>query len=257
MSGVLKLIDRQVAMWEIRDRLGMSTRQPGRTTLDGVEYGPCLLVSRECGSGGSLIARKAGEQLGWTVYDGEIVDEIARVEHERRRLLESVDENCRSRWEQTWQQVLTWAQPADAIYLHGLRQVVMSLGHHGEAVIVGRGARHLLPSSCAVRVRVVAPLARRVAQLAEDEKITEAAARAKIKEIDAARANFIWRTFKQRADAPLNYDLVLNSAELGIHGATEMVLAAISTKLGIGPGRTARPDVAVKMVTTRAPRSSP
>ena len=244
-------------MWEIRDRLGISIRRPGRMTLDGVEYGPCLLVSRECGSGGSLIARKAGEQLGWAVYDGEIVAEIARVEHERTRLLESVDENCRSRWEQTWQQVLTLAQPADAIYLHGLRQVVMSLGHHGDVVIVGRGAPHLLPSGCAVRVRVIAPLQQRVTRMAELERITRETALAKIRQIDATQVAFIRKTFRHHADAPLNYDLVLNSAELGIQGATEMVLAAISTKLGVRPGRMTRPDVAVKMVTTQAPRSAP
>jgi cytidylate kinase len=235
MTGVLKLIDRQAAMWGIKDRLGNVPQRPGRLFQDGVAYGPCLLVSRECASGGGLIARQAGGRLGWDVYDGEIVEEIARVEHERRRLVESVDERSRSRWEQTWQQVLTAAQPADATYLHGLRQVVMSLGHHGDAVIVGRGAQHLLPSGCAVRVRVIAPLGQRAARMAEHDHIPEAEARAKIREIDAARAAFIWRTFKQHTESPLNYDLVINTAETGIQAAADIVLAAISAKLGVGP----------------------
>jgi cytidylate kinase len=240
MSGVLKLIDRHVAMWGIRDRLGIPSQRPGVLIQDGVAYGPCLLVSREAASGGSLIARQVGARLGWDVYDGEIVDEIARVEHERKRLVESVDERSRSRWEQTWQQVLTRAQPADATYLHGLRQVVMSLGHHGDAVIVGRGARHLLPPGCAVRVRTVAPLEQRVARMAEEESIPKAKARAKIREIDAARAAFIWKTFKQRTDDPLNYDLMINTGEVSIAAATDIVLAAISAKLGVGPVQSPR-----------------
>ncbi len=237
MSAVLKLIDRQAAMWGIKDRLGNAHERPGRLVRDGVAYGPCLLFSREYASGGGLIARQTGARLGWSVYDGEIVDEIARVEHERRRLVESVDERVRSYWEQTWQQVLTSAQPADATYLHGLRQVVMSLGYHGDVVIVGRGAQHLLPSPCAVRVRVVAPLAQRVARMTENEGVPEARARAKIREIDAARSAFIWRTFKQNANSPLNYDLLINTAEVGILAATDIVLAAVSAKLGVTPDR--------------------
>jgi hypothetical protein len=240
MSGVLKLIDRHVAMRGIRDRLGIPSQRPGVLIQDGVAYGPCLLVSREIASGGNLIARQTGARLGWNVYDGELVDEIARVAHERRRLVESVDERSRSLWEQTWQQVLTWAQPTDATYLHGLRQVVMSLGHHGDAVIVGRGARHLLPSGCAVRVRVIAPLEQRAARMAEEEGISKAAALAKIRDIDAAREAFIWRTFKQRADSPLNYDLVINTAEVGIQAATDIVLEAISAKLGVWPMSSSR-----------------
>jgi Cytidylate kinase-like family len=236
MSGVLKLIDRQVAMWGIRDRLGIPSQRPGVLIQDGVAYGPCLLVSRETASGGNLIARQVGARLGWSVYDGELVDEIARVAHERRRLVESVDERSRSLWEQTWQQVLTWAQPTDATYLHALRQVVMSLGHHGDAVIVGRGARHILPSGSAVRLRVIAPLEQRAARMADDEGISRSNARAKIRELDAAREAFIWRTFKQHSDLPVNYDLVINTAEVGIQAATEIVLAAISAKLGVGPG---------------------
>jgi hypothetical protein len=233
MSAVLKLIDRQAAMWGIKDRLGSAHERPGRLVQNGVAYGPCLLISRECASGGGLIAREAGTRLGWTVYDGEIVDEIARVEHERRRLVESVDERARSYWEQTWQQVLTSAQPADATYLHGLRQVVMSLGHHGDVVIVGRGAQHLLPSACALRVRVVAPLAQRVARMAGHEGIPEAQARTRMREIDAARSTFIWKTFKQHSDSPLNYDLVIDTAEIGLLQAADIVLAAVAAKLGV------------------------
>jgi hypothetical protein len=237
MNAVLRLIEKQAAMRRIHDRLEAPQDAPGRFVKDGVAYGPCLLISRECAGGGSQLARAAGEQLGWSVFDGELVDEIARLSHERQRLIESVDERFVSVWEHSWQDVLLKTGAMDVKYLHGLRQVVLSLGHHGSVIIVGRGAQHLLPPECALRVRLVAPLEWRVHNAAKQEGLSAEAALAKIKATDAARAAFIWKTFHARADDALNYDLTINTGDTGIEGATQIVLAAMATKLGVRAGK--------------------
>jgi cytidylate kinase len=128
---------------------------------------------------------------------------------------------------------LTETGAVDGKYLQCLRQVVLSLGHHGDAVIVGRGAQYLLPPQCALRVRLVAPLEFRARTLAEHAGLSFKDARAKIKTTDITRTTFIWKTFHSSADSPLNYDLVINTAETGIAGATDIVIAAIATKLGV------------------------
>jgi cytidylate kinase len=224
-----KLIEKQLLMWEIKKRLANADQQPGRYVGDGVAYGPCLLVSRECGSGGGQIARQAGERLGWNVYDRELVEQIAQVAHERRRLIESVDEHVRSYWDE----LLTNEGVTTESYLQYLLEVVMSLGHHGEVVIMGRGAHYLLPSGCALRVRVVAPLELRAKRLADHEALSFEQARTKVQRVDAERAAFIRRTFRKNVESPLCYDLVINSGEIAFGSATDLVLTALEKKLGV------------------------
>lgn len=235
MLEASKLIRKHVAMQEIKDRLHGVAHQPGAVVVDSISYGPCLLLSRECGSGGVGIARQVGKRFGWNVFDREIVDEIARIAHERERLIESVDEHVRSYWDRTWREVLTASDNFDEKYLRYLRQVVLSLGYHGAVVIVGRGAQFLLPPPCALRVRLVAPLAQRVKRVAERQEFTVEEARLRVKEFDAARTAFIRKVFKANADSPLNYDLVINTGEISLNAAVEIVAVALREKLGARP----------------------
>ena len=112
---------------------------------------------------------------------------------------------------------------------------MLRLGYHGAVVIVGRGAQFLLPPACALRVRLVAPLAQRVKRVAEQQELTMEAARIRVKEFDTARTTFIRKVFKANADSPLIYDLVVNTGEIGLNAAVEIVSAALREKLGTLP----------------------
>jgi Cytidylate kinase-like family len=233
MSHVLNLVERQLAMSNIRDRLAEVPSRPGQySAKDGTIFGPYLLVSRECGSGGGLIARRAGELLDWNVFDDRIVDEIARSAHVHQRLVQSVDERVHSRWERTWHEFLP-DDLADAKYLRHLGEVVITLGHHGSVVIVGRGAQYFLPSQCAVRVRLVAPLETRVRRIAERQKLTLGEAKLRVEEIDRERARFVWKIFKREVGSPLNQDITINTEEVSTESAVKIVLAALQEKLGV------------------------
>jgi cytidylate kinase len=233
MSQILRLIEKHVAMSDIRNRLEEIAIQPGRYVAeDGVAFGPCLLVSRECGSGGNLLAQQAGERLGWNVFDNKMVDEIAQSARVHEHLVQSVDEHVHSYWERTWRDFLL-DDLADEKYLRHLKQVVTALGHHGNVVLVGRGAQFLLPSHCGLRVRLVAPMEARTKRLAEHEKLSMKQARLKVEEIDKERAAFIWKNFRQDVGSPLNHDLIINTSEISIENATGLVLDAIEKKLGV------------------------
>ncbi|HTX21817.1 MAG TPA: cytidylate kinase-like family protein [Candidatus Aquilonibacter sp.] len=233
MNATLKLIEKQIAMSDIRNRLEETAPQPGRyVTEDGVAFGPCLLISRECGSGGSLLGQRVGERLGWNVFDARIVDEIAQLANVHQRLVQSVDERVRSHWERTWRDILLDDQ-ADEKYLRHLKQVVMALAHHGNVVFVGRGAQFLLPSQCALRVRLVAPLETRIHRLTERLNLSPEQARLKIKRVDTERAAFVWKIFKKDVGATLNHDLLVNTDEINAESVTELVLVAMERKLGV------------------------
>jgi hypothetical protein len=237
MADVLKLLERQLGMWELKRRLQDVGSRPGRCLEGNVAYGPCLLVSRQRGSGGGRVAHLAGERLGWHVFDREIVDEIAQLARVRQQLMQSVDAETRANWEDAWRPEL---QPEDIgceQYLRCLRQVVLALGHHGDVVILGRGAQHLLPAQCALRVRVAAPFELRVRRVAESHKVPLPEAQAHVQEFDASRADFIKKSFQRDPNSALDYDLIVNTENITVEAAVEIVLLAMRDKLGVLPPR--------------------
>jgi cytidylate kinase len=237
MAAVLKLLGRQMGLWELKRRLEDLGQRPGRCIEGNVAYGPCLLVSRLRGSLGGQVARLVGERLGWHVFDREIVDEIAKLAHVRQQLLESVDEQTRANWNNSWRPELGPEDIGSEHYLRCLREVVLTLGHHGDVVIVGRGSPFLLPAASSLRARFVAPLDLRVKRVADQEKVTMLEAQARVEKFDAERSQFVQKSFSRDPNSPMNYDLVINTGDITAEAAAEMVLIAMKSKLGVHPRR--------------------
>ena len=80
---------------------------------------------------------------------------------------------------------------------------------------------------------MVAPLDLRVQTLATEEKLSLDQARARVKAVDAERSAFIWQVFKKDASSPLNHDVVINTGEISVESATQIVLEMLQRKLGI------------------------
>lgn len=233
MTDFMKLVERQLRLVEIKRECERCGERPPPLKVDEIRYGPCLLLSRECGSLGDEVSRLAGERLGWQVFNREIVEEIARREHVRNQLVESVDEQVRSRWRDRLHATRQRAGIEPAAYLYHLHEIVLTLGHQGDVVIVGRGAQYVLPGGCAVRVRIVEPLQTRLLRVATVRNLPLDEARHFVLKREADRAEFIRRVFQQDTTSPLNYDLTLNTNELGLEAAVETVLAALHKKLGV------------------------
>lgn len=114
-----------------------------------------LIIDREFGAGGSTIAQKAAQQLGWPLLDQKLTQEIAR-------LVNAPPEACRRREER----VDPWLQRLVTIIWRGsfernlpspdmavldtdrlvalVKQVVEQAVAAGPCVIVGRGAPYFL-----------------------------------------------------------------------------------------------------------------
>jgi len=233
MSNIGQLVSRQIALCEIKRRFEEENLRPAPVKVDNVAYGPCLLVSRERGSDGTSLSHLIGERLGWRVYDREVVEEVARCAQVREQLIASVDERVRSHWSETARWLAEGEGVGRQTYLVFLRQVLLTLGHHGDVIIIGRGAHHILPPECAVRLRVVAPIEVRAKRLAERGNISLAKARHEVERTDAERTAFIREAFSRDAASPLEYDLVLNTGEMSLEVAANIVLEALHAKLGV------------------------
>lgn len=231
--SVEELIERQVRFWELWCQLGKEKERPGRGKSGALWFGPYLLISRQKGSGGHTVAALAAERLNWHVFNREIVDEIARRANIRQQLIESLDERARGGLEDFIRDILGQEAIAPGDYLYHLRQVLLTLGHQGDVVIVGRGAEFVLPSQFGLRVWMVAPLEVRIERTCKAQGISVAAARSLLEQVDREREKFIRSHFHHGTRTPLDYDLVINTGHLSAQATTDIVMTALHKKLGL------------------------
>ena len=87
-SGLEAVIERQMRNWELSRQQASEPAQgaPAETVHHFVS------VSRQLGSGGDAIARTVGRELGWQVYNREILDYMAEKDAVQRRLYALQDE---------------------------------------------------------------------------------------------------------------------------------------------------------------------
>lgn len=230
MIDIEKFVRARLALYRAYD---IRTKRPGRGKEGKLNCGPYLLISREKGAGGGAVAQRAGRRLGWQVFNDELVDAIAKKANVRRELIESLDERDQATILETVARLLR-PRPIDkAGYRAHLREVLLTLGHQGDVIIVGRGAHYILPRQFGLRVRMVAPVEVRAQRIASREKLSLKAARSEIERSDRERARLASRDFGQSAADPLNYDVTINTAELTLEAATEVVLTTLQRKLAV------------------------
>jgi hypothetical protein len=235
MIDIEDVVRKQVALYRADEIRAERERRAGRGKEGKLSYGPYLLISREKGAGGSAVAQLAGKRLGWQVFDKEIVDAIAERAKVRRELVESLDERDRATIQDAIGQWLDPQSIGISGYLAHLREILLTLGHQGDVVIVGRGAHYVLPSQFGLRVRMVAPVEVRVRRIANHENMSLDRARDAIKQSDRERTRLAFKEYRRIVTDPLNYDVTINTAELTVEDATEVVLNALQRKLAVKP----------------------
>ena len=230
MIDIEDFVRKRLALYQAYD---IQDERPGRGKEGKLTCGPYLLFSREKGAGGAAVAQLAGRRLGWQVFNNELVDAIAKKADVRRELIESLDERDQATILKTAARLLR-PRPIDKSgYRAHLQEILLTLGHQGDVVIVGRGAHYVLPSQFGLRVRMVAPVEVRAQRIASRENLSLKAARSEIERSDRERARLASRDFGQSAADPLNYDLTINTAEFTLEAATELVLTALQRKLAV------------------------
>ena len=109
-----------------------------------------------------------------------------------------------------------------------LMRVIGTIGKHGKAIIVGRGANFVLPPENRFRVRIIAPRDRRVNCVAESYGISKDEAKRRVMRTESDRRAFIRKYFHSDIADPANYDMVLNTGTLSIESAAAAICSAIA-----------------------------
>jgi cytidylate kinase len=235
MIDIEDVIRKQIALYQAYDIRASHESRPGRGQEGNLTYGPYLLISREKGAGGTAVAQAVGRRLGWQVFDNQLVDQIAQKANVRRQLIESLDEKVQATIQSIVGQILHPEDIGTAGYLAHLKEIVLALGHQGDVIIIGRGARYVLPTQFGLNARLVAPKTIRIERIAHEQHLSLDAARAQVETADRDRARLVRHHFGQDVADPLCHDLTINTAELSIEAAAEVVLTALQQKLALKP----------------------
>jgi cytidylate kinase len=210
------LVDQQARRWQLFR--GERREEAAR---------PVLTVSRQHGAGGGEVARRVAEELELDFFDREIIQQIAESSHLSERVVSALDEKDRELLTDWLGAISSRNYLSPVEYRYHLSRIVGALAHHGGAVILGRGAHLILGQGEALRVLVVAPLEDRVRSVMNREGLDERNARRRIVVVEAERKAFLMKHFHTDFADATTFDIVVNTAVLGVAGACGAVRAAV------------------------------
>lgn len=220
--SVQQLVARQIRLWEALkgEHPVPHTETPAR---------PVITISREAGIDTGPLARRLAAQLGYSIWDQEIIDYVAQSSGIRRQFLEALEENTQTA-------VSRWVEGAVRghlfdldDYARALVHVIRALGEQGSAIIIGRGAHCIIPPEHAIRVRLFAPLGYR-AEHAKQSGESVDAARKRLEKENQQREEFVSSTMKVDPRDPGGYDLLLNVARLGENTQYRMITELVHAR---------------------------
>jgi cytidylate kinase len=203
-----------------------------------------VCISHATGSNGSEVGRLVADQLGYRYLDEDIVvraavkggvdlDTLADAERRKSFLARALDELARGATGEAWAvlgPMPTVAEGPSGDELRGLiRDAIEETAAEGNAVIVAHAASHATGGrEDVLRVLVTASPDTRAARLRKAGRLDESAANRAVKQEDAARADYLRRFYEIGQELPTQYDLVLNTDQLSVEQAAELVSAAAS-----------------------------
>jgi hypothetical protein len=236
------IVENEVRRWELRS---------GGSGGVSPEGWPVVSISREFGTLGLALGRRVARRLGFSCWDREFVSEIARRLHQPKATISAFDERAHTAIDDLFgvtfeQDVLT------ADYGDQLRAIVRSVMRQGGAVIIGRGSQFLVDPQRALRVRLVAPYALRVREVATRTHLSNEEAAERVRARDRDRAEFMRQHFGKDGTDPNDYDLTINTAVYTPRRADSLVLMAYLAKFGGLPLR-----VRSEESSQRVPASQP
>jgi cytidylate kinase len=215
--SIEQIIEEQIHTWKLM-QIEKPTETPGASIIT---------ISREPGSGGSIIAKHLAEKLEIDLFHQKILHEMAKNPDVNTQLLKTLDEKGLSILEDWISSLVLDRYVWPDQYLKQLMKVIGTIGKHGRAVIVGRGANFILPPEDCFRVRVISPQRVRVQNVVKRFNIPENEAKRRVIRTESDRRAFIKKYFNAEIADPANYDMVINTGTVNVESAATAIAAFV------------------------------
>ncbi|RJR40708.1 MAG: BON domain-containing protein [Desulfobacteraceae bacterium] len=181
---------------------------------------PLVTISGGMGTGFGRIAQVVASKAGLELYDDQRLHSEAIRMGIRAKDLKGIDEKAPGFFDSL--------RVNPELYLDILESVVYSVSRSGKGVIIGHGSQILLREfGCALHTLIHAPEEYRIQQISGKGQMSREGARKLIYKSDSERGGFLRFAYHIDWDDLSHYDLVINTAKLGIEGAAEVILHSL------------------------------
>jgi cytidylate kinase len=192
--------------------------------------GLTIALSREAGSRGTSIAKRAAEKLGWQIYTQDVLEYLAQSGNGQEELGQALTPAMKHWVEEEMQRLRQEMSAAWPAGLFDMAGILLTLAAAGEVVLIGRGAGCILPAHSTLHVRVMAAFQDRVAYMAQWLRLTPEEAAEQVRLRDARRADYLRSHFGRDIADVYQYDLLLNSSLLGEEMSADLLAEAARAK---------------------------
>src|SRR5438876_11537015 len=194
-----------------------------------------ITIEREYGCGGGEIAQKLAHQLGWKLWDQRLTEEIARLAHCPKAVVEGREERTDPLYYRLFKSFMRGSYEGSLnapklnlvdseTILRITRRVVEHAAESGNCVIVGRGSQQFLKTRPdTLRVFLYAPREDKVRRLLTRGK-SEKEAEELVDTVDRERADFIQKYFNVEWPDRAIYHAML-STSIGDEAALRLILS--------------------------------
>jgi cytidylate kinase len=203
---------------------------------------PIITVSRMFGSGGSQVAQRVADALGWDLLDNAVVDAVAArlgltvaevSAHEER--VPSLVERLATAMMLSAPEILPVVDvptpQTEERIVAVTRSVIQDAVRRGPAVVVGRGAQCLLADRPDALHVYCHGAPRALAEFVVHEKgVSRDEAARLVETTNRQREQYVRRHWNREWRAVENYDLCLNTGTLGVDGAARVVIDVAITR---------------------------
>ena len=198
-----------------------------------------VTIEREYGCGGGEIARRLAEQLGWTLWDQSLTEEIARLASCSQEAVAQREERTDPLYYRLFKSFLRGsyegslnAHKLNLVDSESILKITESVVQHaagaGNCVIVGRGSQHFLRDrQDALRIFLYAPRENKVRRLLARGK-SEHEAQQLVDTVDGERHDFIQKYFHVEWPDRAVYHAMINTA-IGDEAVVHMILDFMKT----------------------------
>lgn len=200
-----------------------------------------IIIGRQFGSGGRIVARRLAERFQCTFYDNELLCRAATESGFSEKVFEQNDENkgfLKSYFHLHLPLVNDGSfynnELSQENLFHFQSEAIRHAAAEGNCVFVGRCADYVLRDvQPVVNIFITADLDERIRRVAERSGISPEQARKKIEQKEAARASFYNYYSGKRWGDSASYDLCVNSSQLGIEGTVDFLADYIKRRLAL------------------------
>lgn len=219
-----------------------------------------ITISREMGASGTYIALKVAQAIGGDCYDQQIINEIAEKMGKNKEQLEDFDQRSYNRVGVFFQEALASIAQGGMVfhpfgigpldwdsseifstyprnnfqekdYCEVLYTVIKEIAEKNNAVILGRGASHILKGQPGVfNFRIIGEPADRITHVMTEQKLEEDKAKELVTRKDDAAANFVYDFFDAEWNDPHHYCMVLNTSVLTPDQCVQIILNVVKAK---------------------------